>query len=612
MIARSGNMQTAPIAPGKGHSAAVACRAVGTQPRWAPRMAYNGGSSAPATRIVAHAHPRSQGPDRAAARAARGLSVLQRGRRDDLRRQGAGAARPRAQLSRRLRRRARRPTRCSTRSTGSRCIVTDSVVEALALENNLIKQRAPKYNILLRDDKNYPYLQLTTGEAFPRVLVARRVERDGHFYAGPFLPARLARRTMALTHRLFGIRSCNEVITGKRGAPVPRVRHQALHRAVRGDDLLAGAVRQAVARHAAVPRGPERRAGRAAARSGWWRPPAASGTRRRRSCATRCGRCRRCASGSRRWRSAELGDRDVFGVKVGPGGAVVQVFLVRGGRVVERVELVDRRARRAAPSEEPDVLEAALQQFYETQAPPAEMCTCRPTDEREAMESGCAARAGRRVRVLVPQRGDKRGLVDLAHAKRRRSRTDARFDAERDRAITRRSKRCGPCCSCPALPRRIECFDISTIQGSRDGGVDGRLRRRPHEARASIASSASASAGTETGPAPMRARISARPGSAVPRRLRRDAAGRAAPLPRVLESGGPFPDLIVIDGGKGQLNAAYEALEELGLSQPGGDRHREEGGAGLHARQRAPIALVRTTRRCCCCSGFATRRTGSR
>jgi excinuclease ABC subunit C len=85
-------------------------------------------------------------------------------------------------------------------------IVTDSVVEALALENNLIKQRTPKYNILLRDDKNYPYLQLTTTEAFPRVLVARRVERDGSFYAGPFLPAHFARKTMALTHRLFGMR----------------------------------------------------------------------------------------------------------------------------------------------------------------------------------------------------------------------------------------------------------------------------------------------------------------------------------------------------------------------------------------------------------------------
>src|SRR5829696_7983432 len=98
-------------------------------------------------------------------------------------------------------------------------IVTDSVVEALALENNLIKQRAPRYNILLRDDKNYPYLQLTTNEAFPRVLVARRVERDGSFYAGQFLQGHVARRTMSLTHRLFGIRSCNEAITGKRERP---------------------------------------------------------------------------------------------------------------------------------------------------------------------------------------------------------------------------------------------------------------------------------------------------------------------------------------------------------------------------------------------------------
>src|SRR5918996_1545521 len=98
-------------------------------------------------------------------------------------------------------------------------IVTDSVMEALALENNLIKQRMPKYNILLRDDKNYPYLQLTTSEAFPRIMVARRVEKTDDFYAGPFLPAKIARRSMGLAHKLFGIRSCNEVITGRRARP---------------------------------------------------------------------------------------------------------------------------------------------------------------------------------------------------------------------------------------------------------------------------------------------------------------------------------------------------------------------------------------------------------
>ncbi len=98
-------------------------------------------------------------------------------------------------------------------------IVTDSVVEALALENRLIKQRQPRYNVLLRDDKTYPYLQLTTGEPAPRLLVARRVEKDGHVYAGPFMPALVARRTMSLAQRLFGIRSCNEVIDGRRDRP---------------------------------------------------------------------------------------------------------------------------------------------------------------------------------------------------------------------------------------------------------------------------------------------------------------------------------------------------------------------------------------------------------
>src|SRR6187399_3760276 len=104
-------------------------------------------------------------------------------------------------------------------ATAVEVIVTDSVVEALALENRLIKQRNPRFNVLLRDDKTYPYLQLTTTEAAPRLLVARQVLRDGNVYAGPFMPAAVARRTMSLAHRLFGIRSCNEIIDGKRGRP---------------------------------------------------------------------------------------------------------------------------------------------------------------------------------------------------------------------------------------------------------------------------------------------------------------------------------------------------------------------------------------------------------
>ncbi len=220
-------------------------------------------------------------------------------------------------------------------------------MEALALENNLIKQRSPKYNILLRDDKNYPYLQLTTGERFPRVLVARRVEKDGHVYAGPFLPAKLARRTMALTHRLFGIRSCNEVITGKRGRPcleydihrciapcVDTICSEAEYaRAVEDTRLflegrteeLAGDLRQRMAEAAAAERFEQAGQLRDAMRT-----------------------VQTLVDRHQKMAAPDLSARDVFGLKLGPAGAVVQIFLVRGGRVVDRVELVDRGRREPA------------------------------------------------------------------------------------------------------------------------------------------------------------------------------------------------------------------------------------------------------------------------
>src|SRR5215510_150278 len=217
-------------------------------------------------------------------------------------------------------------------------IVTDSVMEALALENNLIKQRTPKYNILLRDDKNYPYLQLTTSEPFPRVLVARRVERDGDFYAGPFLPAKLARRTMALAHRLFGIRSCNEVITGQRGRPcleydikrciAPCVREICTEEQYgvavantrlllegRNDELI-DTLRARMAAAADAQRFEEAAQLRDALRT------------------VQIFRDRQ-----QKVATAQLGDRDVFGLKVGPSGSAIQVFAMRGGRVIERVEL---------------------------------------------------------------------------------------------------------------------------------------------------------------------------------------------------------------------------------------------------------------------------------
>ncbi len=208
-------------------------------------------------------------------------------------------------------------------------IVTDSVVEALALENNLIKQRSPKYNIMLRDDKNYPFLQLTTNEAFPRVLVARRVERDGSFYAGPFMPAHFARRTMSLTHRLFGMRSCNEVITGKRGRPcleydikrciAPCVdtvcSADDYSRAVKTTQLFLEGKNDELVKTLKVRM--------LDASEGERFEEAAQLRDAMRTVQTLHDRQQKMAT-------TELGHRDVFGVKGGPAGAVMHVFEVRG------------------------------------------------------------------------------------------------------------------------------------------------------------------------------------------------------------------------------------------------------------------------------------------
>ncbi len=469
-------------------------------------------------------------------------------------------------------------------------IVTDSVVEALALENNLIKQRSPKYNILLRDDKNYPYLQLTTNEPFPRVLVARRVERDGSFYAGPFLPAHFARKTMSLTHRLFGIRSCNEAITGKRERPcleydikrciAPCVdticAPEEYGRAVKVTQLflegkneeLVKTLRGRMVEAAASERFEEAAQLRDAVRT-----------------------VQTLHDRQQKMATAELGHRDVFGMKRGPGGVVVQVFQVRSGRVVERIELgTEREAKDViVGSRDGEVLEAALQQFYELRVAPPEIHVPAEPDEREALETLLAERAGRRVRILVPQRGEKRGLVDLAtrnaalaYQSRFNQTTAAQYDALETLQMVLGLR---------ALPRRIECFDISTIQGSETVASmvvceEGRMRLGEYRkfrirgpARGEPPSEAARAAGGRAPGPPEAESLRSRPrtseaaraaGGGAPAALNNDFAAMHEVVLRryrkLIEQGGPFPDLILIDGGKGQLSAAYVALEELGLA----------------------------------------------
>jgi excinuclease ABC subunit C len=457
--------------------------------------------------------------------------------------------------------------------TSIEVIVTDSVMEALALENNLIKQRRPKYNILLRDDKNYPYLQLTTSEAFPRILVARHVEKGDDYYAGPFLPAKLARRTMSLAHRLFGIRSCNEVITGHRGRPcleydikrciapcVAEICGQERYGVAvastklllegRNDELLE-TLRGRMTEAADAQRYEEAAQLRDALRT-----------------------VQVLRDRQQKVATPELGDRDVFGLKVGPSGGAIQVFSMRGGRVVERVELATEPG--GIVPRDADVLQAALQQFYEARIPPAEIHLPLDIEDADAIEAWLTGRAGRRVRIAVPQRGDKRALVELAtrnaelsYKTRFNEITAAHFDALETLRAT---------LGLPVIPRRIECFDISTIQGSETVAAmvvceDGRMKKGEYRKFR------------------IRGLGSPDPASRIPDDF---AAMREVVQRRyrkVMEDGGPFPDLILIDGGKGQLTAAYDGLQSIGLGNlvAVGIAKREE---LLFTRDRSdPIAL---------------------
>jgi excinuclease ABC subunit C len=439
-------------------------------------------------------------------------------------------------------------------------IVTDSVVEALALENNLIKQRYPRYNILLRDDKNYPYLQLTTSEAFPRVIVARAVEKNGDFFAGPFLPAKLARRTMGLTHKMFGIRSCNEVITGFRARPcleydigrclapcvaticteeryAVAVADTRLFLEGRNEELVKH-LRQRMDAAAAAERYEEAAQLRDAIRT-------VEAVRER----------------QQKMATAGLNDRDVIGLKLGTEGAVVQVFVFRGGRVIERFELQTE----FGGSSESELLEVAVQQLYTENVPPPEIHVPLEPNDRDVLETWLSARAERKVRILIPLRGDKKDMVELAQrnaAFAYRTRFDTQATAHYDALDVLKG-----ILKLPTLPRRIECFDISTIHGSETVASmvvceDGRMKKseyRKFRIRGTYAESA-----TRTQPIGDDSGVLAAGAKADDFAAIKEVVGRR--YRKLLELGGPFPDLVVIDGGKGQLNAAYEALEEIGLA----------------------------------------------
>src|SRR5258706_5248402 len=348
---------------------------------------------------------------------------------------------------------------------------------------------------------------------------------------------------MGLTHRLFGIRSCNEVITGRRGRPcleydikrciAPCVaeicsKEQYAVAVANPRLLLEGRIDELI---------PTLRDRMADASERQRFEEAAQLRDSLRTVQILRDRQQKVAT-------AQLGDRDVFGLKVGPSGGAIQVFAMRGGRVVERMELAtdpDGLAVRDA-----DVLQAALQQFYEMRVPPSEIDLPLEIEDCDAMEGWLSEKAGRRVKILVPQRGDKRALVELAtrnaelsYRTRFNENTAAHFDAlETLRAVI----------GLPAVPRRIECFDISTIQGSETVASmvvceDGRMKKSEYRKfRIRGVAIPKTQLPTTKGRLP-------NPGSRIPDPGRfgsddfsaiREVVQRR--YRKILEDGGPFPD----------------------------------------------------------------------
>ena len=241
--------------------------------------------------------------------------------------------------------------------------------------------------------------------------------------------------------------------------------------------------------------------------------------------------------------TVRLGDRDAFGLHMGPAGAVVHVFLMREGRVLERVELAASEGISGSAAE---ILQASVEQFYVDRPAPAEVHLSSAPEDCELLEAWLSSRAGRRVQVLVPKRGEKRGLVELAVRNARIAYQARLIDtglSQYDALETLRAT-----LALAAIPRRIECFDISTIQGSETVAAmvvceDGKMRKSEYR---KFRISPANHAGSDDFAAMK---------EVVTRRYR-----------KLLEQGGPFPDLVVIDGGKGQLTAAYDALRDLGLA----------------------------------------------
>lgn len=418
-------------------------------------------------------------------------------------------------------------------------VVTDTEAEALLLENNWIKDKRPRYNVLLRDDKTYPYLKLTA-EPYPRIAFTRRIRDDGAEYFGPFLPGGLARKAIKLVQKLFQLRVCRIEIDGS--LPRPCLYHgmkrclgpcvegltsrQAYDEAVEQTRLfLAGRNDELVKR----------------LRDEMHRASEALDFER--AAQLRDTLLEVEAISQRRKLSSVAGeDVDIFGVHVSGGDGAVTVLVMRNGQVLDRRELFFEGVGEIEPRR---LLSEVVPQVYDrTTFIPKEVHLPLPVEGEEALIEWLTERKGERVYLRKPSRGPKADRVKLAQrntelAHRRRFRTGDAAAAATG-SLKRHLRLLEP-------PRRIEGFDVSHFQGGETVASlvtwqEGKMRKSGYR---------SFNIRDLTGPDDFAAMH-----QAVERRYR-----------RVLEETGDLPDLILVDGGRGQLNAALDALAGLGVEE---------------------------------------------
>ncbi|MFN2417471.1 MAG: excinuclease ABC subunit UvrC, partial [Candidatus Limnocylindria bacterium] len=479
-------------------------------------------------------------------------------------------------------------------------IVTDTVSEAYLLESNLIKEHRPRFNIRLRDDKSYPFVKITLGEDFPRIVRTRRLVRDGSRYFGPYASASSVDETLKLLRKIFPFRTCNlDIPEGKRVLERPCLLYYI--------NRCQGPCIEAIPK-------PDYRAtiGQIVDFLDGRQEPIAAQLRREMNANAEALRYEQAAVSRDKLRAVERtmeqqkmaafsrAEHDVVGMAREEDDACMQVMQVRGGKLIGREHFIVEGARDVPDAE---VLGSFLQQYYaSTDALPRAILTPIMPTEADELATYLATRRGVRVTIMVPERGEKRRLVALATGNAvealARERAEWLADtARRDEALIELAS----ALRLARPPERIECYDMSNIQGTSAVGsmvvfIDGRPEPKEYR-RFRIRS------GDTPDDFRMMAEVLRRRFGRVARlraetgALSLDAVG-ADEVPeedadRPREVGWAIPDLVIVDGGKGQLSAAIGVMEELGIGDvplSGLAKRFEE----LHLPdQSAPVVLPR-------------------